>query len=505
MQSPLAHKWKEACDAEINAHLENNTYVLVDLPKGRKAISNRWVLSIKDDGRIKGRVVIRGFSQIHGIDYEATFAPVIRYESMRIMLAIAAQYKMQVHQMDVTTAFLNAELDEEIYMKQIEGYEDPKHKDKVLKLNKSLYGLKQAPLAWNQKINEVLIGLGFKRNSVEYCLYSRKSSVSFSIVALYVDDLLIAATTDDALKSIKEELMKAFKMKDLGRVDKFLGLNIHQTKEHTIKITLQDYIDKMLKEFGMEDCKAEITPTVTSQDLSNINDTQKRFEDGTQYRSLVGKLLFAANTVRYDISYIVGVLSRYLQEPKEMHWNAAKRVLRYLKGTKDFGLNYKSLIDHNIYGYTDADYANDKMTRRSVTGFIFKYAGCIITWRSKKQPTVATHTGEAEFMSLCEGAKEALWLNNLLKEFGIQVKETIIYEDNTTAISLAKHPYKHHQTKHIDVKLLFIRDHIISGNIKVEYIQTERQIADMLTKSLPKPQFEKLKDLCENGNHENRI
>ena len=209
-------------EKEIEAHKDNSTYELVTLPEGRKPITCKWVFTIKDGGLHKARLVARGFSQLKGIDYNETFAPVVRYESIRIMLAVAALKGLQVHQMDVKTAFLNGELEEELYMTQPEGYVAKGNEDKVLRLKKSLYGLKQAPLVWNDKINGVLAKLGFRRNQAEYCLYTRKSEKSFVMVALYVDDLLIAGSTKEAIDIVKTELMNEFKMKDLGATKKFL-------------------------------------------------------------------------------------------------------------------------------------------------------------------------------------------------------------------------------------------------------------------------------------------
>ena len=213
---------------------------------------------------------------------------------------MAAQYKMQIHQTYVTTAFLNANLKEEIYMRQPEGYVVEGQKDKVLKLNKSLYGLKQAPLEWNERINEVLLSLKFTRNRAEYCIYSRKTEDSFVIIALYVDDLLIAGTTIKAIEEVKKGLMNSFKMKDLGKVGKFLGMIINQNENCDVKLSLSDFITKMLKEFGMSDCKAEKTPFYSNSSLNEINDEQQNYENVLQYRMLVGKLLFASNTVRFD-------------------------------------------------------------------------------------------------------------------------------------------------------------------------------------------------------------
>lgn len=495
MQTDERDQWKEACEKEIEAHKDNSTYELVTLPEGRKPITCKWVFTIKDGGLHKARLVARGFSQLKGIDYNETFAPVVRYESIRIMLAVAALKGLQVHQMDVKTAFLNGELEEELYMTQPEGYVAKGNEDKVLRLKKSLYGLKQAPLVWNDKINGVLAKLGFRRNQAEYCLYTRKSEKSFVMVALYVDDLLIAGSTKEAIDIVKTELMNEFKMKDLGATKKFLGMNIEQT-ESGIKLSLRDYIQSLLSEFGMQDCHSEPTPAVVGQDLTSA-DTGSKDCDATRYRSIIGKLLFAANTVRADISYVVGVLSRYLKEPKEVHIRAAKRVLRYLKGTADVGLFYQSNNQTTqLQGYCDADWANDKATRKSTTGFVFKYAGGAITWRSKKQPTVALSTAEAEYMALCEGAKEGLWLRQLFNEFGIAIESVKMYDDNQSCIEIAKHPSSHHRTKHIDIRLNFIRDHIAKGRIQLEYLSTGVMVADIFTKAIPADQFQLLRGYC---------
>ncbi|EDK44741.1 conserved hypothetical protein [Lodderomyces elongisporus NRRL YB-4239] len=280
-----------------------------------------------------------------------------------------------------------------------------------------------------------------------------------------------------------------------------------------VKLSLHDYIDKMLSEFGMEDCKLEPTPASATIDLTpldhihddnentSVPDRESRtcdFGRPSDYRSLVGKLLFAANTVRYDISHIVGVLSRYLQAPKEIHWKAAKRVLRYLHGTKDFGIKYRHIPGSTVEGYSDADWGSDTSTRKSTTGLIFRYAGGPITWKSKKQATVAQSSSEAEYVALSESCKEALWLINLLGEFNVNVKGLVIHEYNKGAIDMANHPTQHHKSKHIDLKVHFKRDHISKGEIKVQYLRTEDQLADMLTKNLPRNQFERLRDLCEN-------
>ena len=352
-------------------------------------------------------------------------------------------------------------------------------------------------LEWNERINEVLLDLKFTRNRAEYCIYSRRTEDSFVIIALYVDDLLIAGTTIKAIEEVKKGLMNSFKMKDLGKVGKFLGMNIDQNDNCNVELNLSDYTTKMLKEFGMSDCKAEKTPFYSNSSLNEVSDEQQNNENVSQYRMLVGKLLFASNTVRFDITQIVGVLSRFLQNPKVIHMETAKRVLRYLKGTMEYGIKYTCKQENSIKGFwRDADWANDKVSRRSISGYVFKYAGGPITWRSKKQAVVAISTAEAEYMSLCEAVKESLWLSNVFKDFNIELGEMIICEDNTSTIDMTKHPAFHYRSKHIDILCAFTRDHVAKGNVKIEYFPTKSQIVDMFTKTLPKPQFIKSRDLC---------
>ena len=487
MLSDEAEKWKIAMDSEMSAHYSNNTWDLVLLPKDRKAIGNRWVFTKKDDGRYKARLVAQGFSQVPGEDYLDTFSPVIRYESVKLLLAFSAVDNRVVHQMDVDTAFLNGTVEETLYMKQPVGFINENEPEKVCKLNKSLYGLKQAPICWNTTISDFLAEHRFNRIDTELGIYVRGNI----IIGLYVDDILISGKDMKEIEDVKKMLALKFKMKDLGVAKKFLGINIAQDT-NGIKICLYDYIGKVLQDFEMTDANTVATPTLAGEDLHKDNTEEC---DATRYRSLVGKLLFASTTVRTDIAYAVGILSRHLAKPSEMHMKCAKHVLRYLKGTQDIGHHYTG--DSSLDIYCDSDWASDKSDRKSITGYIVRYGGAPISWKSKKQTTVAMSTTEAEYLALGEATKEALWIIMLFDEMRVPLQLPIsIHEDNNSCILLAEHPVFHLRTKHIDIRHHFIREHIIKKQIKLCQISTHTQIADMLTKGLNKIKFQDLRSLA---------
>lgn len=482
--------WLSAIQTELDAHQLNTTWSLVPLPAGRRAIGCRWVFTIKDSTSpptYKARLVAQGFRQVYGLDYFETFSPVVRYESIRIVLAISAQFDLKIHQMDVSTAFLNGTLNEEIYMMVPDGVDAPS--GMVCKLNKSLYGLKQAPFCWNQAINQVLLSADFQRCSNEYGIYTKVFSGSIVIVALYVDDLLICSNNPAAISDVKGLLSSHYKMKDLGVASRFLGMNLHQS-EGSVGLSLNHYLNDYLVDFNMQDCNPVSTPFAAGTDFlpgDAISDA-----DVTRFRSMVGKLLFAANTCRPDLSYAASTLSRFIKDPRANHIAAAKHVLRYIKGTVSFGLVYKKVSNFQLIGFSDSDWAGDKFDRKSITGYVFMMSGCAITWKSKKQPTVALSSTEAEYMALGDTVKELLWLIQLLKTVGLKFNyPPTIFEDNEGCKLLTSHPVHHQRTKHIDIKHHFIREHLGNKVFNLESVRTDEMAADMFTKNLNRMKFRK--------------
>lgn len=368
---------------------------------------------------------------------------------------------------------------------------------KVYQLLKSIYGLKQSPLNWNLTINQTLLDAGFVRNNAESCLYHKVADDGKPLlIGLYVDDLLIAGGSEAEIIKVKKLLSSKFKMTDMGISQRFLGIEFKQD-EDKIEVSLNDYIQNIVNEFGFEDIPSISTPMVPGLE---INDTE--LCDGFKYRSLVGKLMFASVTVRGDITYSVSVLSRYLKEPTVKAWKAAVRVLRYLKGTSDLSLVYAKDGNGVLSGFSDAAWANDD-GRKSTSGFVTKIGNSMVTWKTSKQKVVALSSTEAELISLTETAKEIIWIKRLLDHVELygrdmvdKSKPVVIHEDNTSTIELSKHHGFHSRTKHIDIRYHFIRDKVLDGSLGVKYCPTGDMVADMFTKALAAPAFTKLRKLC---------
>ena len=484
--SPEKNKWLQAMEEEMTAHEINGTWKIADLPNGVVPIGSRWILNKKADGRHKARLIAQGYTQVEGVNYEETFAPVIRSELVKLLLALAARTGKKLEQMDMSTAFLNAPIQEQIFVKPAPGYELPK--GKVYALQKLLYGLKQAPNNWNNLINEVLVKNGFERVTAELGIYIKENVY----LGLYVDDLIIATNSDNEMNNVKEMLHKNFKMRDLHSPERFLGLNIQQ-RDDSVTITLHEYIQKMLKDCDMLDANSVNSPADKKDDLEKI-DLSPVYADLTKYRSIVGKLLYASTVCRYDISHIVSILTRFFHKPEERHMRAAKRVLRYLKGTSKFGITYNNT--DGIQAFTDLDWGNSLEDRRSISGYLIKLGGGAISWSLKKQVTVALSSTEAEYLGMTEIVKEIMWLIQVLDKTDVEVElPLIVYADNQSAIALGKHPVLHGRTKHIDIRHHFIREKESAGLVKFVYISTRKMEADLLTKTLSSATFKSLRDM----------
>ena len=420
---PAKDKWISAMEEELESMKVNHVWELVDLPMGRRAIGNKWVLKIKHkaDGsieRYKARLVAKGFTQQEGIDYEETFSPVVRFTSIRLILAIVACLDLELHQMDVKTAFLNGELDEEIYMDQPTGFVKEGNEHKVCKLLKSIYGLKQSSRQWYFRFQEVVLSNGFTMIDEDNCVYTKRSKGKFVIMSLYVDDILIAGNDKSFVMEIKAWLSSNFEMKDMGEAAYILGVKISRNRsKKLLSLSQETYIKKILERFSMQDCKSLDSPVSKCDALSleMCPKTQKEIDQMRKvpYANAVGSLMYAMMCTRPDICYAVGMVSRYQSNPGQGHWKAVKRVLRYLKGTTDYALCYQG-SDLQLEGYTDADWAGDLDERRSTSGFVFLLGCGAISWSSKKQTCIALSTMEAEFVAFSSAAQEAVWLRNFL-------------------------------------------------------------------------------------------
>lgn len=484
-------EWKAAILEELDALKRNKTWTLVKPQRAVNVVDSKWLFRIKEEvgnkSRYKARLVARGFSQRYGVDYDETFSPVVRHSSLRLLLALAVEKKLNVDQMDVKTAFLNGDLSETVYMKQPEGFEEKGKEDYLCLLKRSLYGLKQAPRAWNQKLNNELLQLGFQRSKNEPCVYTRSKDNKVIILAIYVDDMLIFWNDAKEMQRVKQDLMSKFEMKDLGKAELILGMRIMQD-DTGIKLSQEKYVDKILRNFGMTDCKAASTPTATGQTLTKPG-SEHIPDPRIPYQNLIGSLMYLSVCTRPDIAYAVNHLSQFNSCYTEEHWTAAKRVLRYLKGTKSQGLKYSSTGRGPVHGYADASHASC-YDRRSYSGVVFLYMNAAICWESRKQKTIALSTAESEYVALSEAAREAIFLKRFIAEVTGQPEAPVkIYSDSQSAVAIAENHVHHQRTKHIDVRHHYVRESVEQGHITLEYVETARMVADALTKSLLKGKF----------------
>src|SRR5579859_93922 len=471
MKSIYAEDWKKAADAEYAALLENHTWEIVKLPPRKKPIGCRWVWLIKRkaDGsieRFKARLVAQGFSQRPGLDYVEVFAPTFRPASLRLVLAIAAIHDLHLHSLDISSAFLNGELEEEIYMNQPEGYHegDP---DDVCHLIKSIYGLKQAPRQWNKKMHATLETMGFKRLESDQGLYIYCKDEVKIIMPIWVDDVTLASNSQKAINKVIKQLQSHFKLRDLGPTNYLLGVEITRNRsERSISLSQRQYIVDILDRFGMADCKPVSTPMEPGLHLTTemgANTVEEIAEmRKVPYRNVVGALSYLAEYTRPDIRYGTGVLARFCSNPGMEHWKAVKHMFRYLQGTKDKKLVYRPDDGKELFtSFTDADHGGDKNTGRSTGGYLIKFGTGAVSWSSKLQPIVALSTTEAEYIAAVEAGKKMIWMRQLLTEFGIPIKEpSILRIDNQSAISVSKNPEHHGRMKHLDLRYFWLRDQV---------------------------------------------
>ena len=497
LNSPEAEKWREAMLSEMESISRNDVWTLVESPKECKPINCKWIFKKKigPDGCVhsyKARLVAQGFSQKIGIDYDETFSPVVRFESVRAVLALAVQHGLHVHQMDVSSAFLNGELSEELYLTQPEGFIDENKMDYVCKLKKAIYGLKQAPKCWNSSLDSYLKQLNFHQSDSDPCIYICITDNVLCIIAVYVDDIIIACKSLDLLRKIKSSLSSRYKMKDLGSLHYFLGVNVIQDNDN-IFVNQSAYALSILKKFGLENCKPVSTPVDVSNLLEKASDDSDLFDCET-YQSAVGSLLYLSTKTRPDITFAVCNVAKYCSKPTNKHWSAVKRILRYIKGTYSLGILYRKQDNDLCVGFSDADWAGDRNDRKSTSGYCFFLGDNLISWRSCKQSCVALSTAEAEYVALAGASQEALWLKYLLSDLNVNVNDPIVInEDNQSAICIAKNSKGHPKTKHIDIKYHFVRDLVMNGEIKLHYCPTSDMLADIFTKGLSSERFEKLR------------
>ncbi|RVX01701.1 Retrovirus-related Pol polyprotein from transposon RE1 [Vitis vinifera] len=488
-------EWKKAVQDEIDALEKNGTWTITDLPVGKRPVGCKWIFTIKykADGsveRFKARLVARGFTQSYGIDYQETFAPVAKLNTIRILLSLAVNQDWCLQQLDIKNAFLNGDLEEEVYMEIPPGFEESMAKNQVCKLQKSLYGLKQSPRAWFDRFTKAVLKLGYKQGQADHTLFVKKSHAGkLAILIVYVDDIILSGNDMGELQNLKKYLSEEFEVKDLGNLKYFLGMEVARSRKGIV-VSQRKYILDLLKETGMLGCKPIDTP-MDSQKKLGIEKESTPVDRG-RYQRLVGRLIYLSHT-RPDIGFAVSAVSQFMHSPTEEHMEAVYRILRYLKMTPGKGLFFRKTENRDTKVYSDADWAGNIIDRRSTSGYCSFVWENLVTWRSKKQSVVARSSAEAEYRALAQGICEGIWIKRVLSELGQTSSSPILMMcDNQAAISIAKNPVHHDRTKHVEIDRHFITEKVTSETVKLNYVPTKHQTADILTKALPRPNFEDL-------------
>ncbi|KAJ0539687.1 putative RNA-directed DNA polymerase [Helianthus annuus] len=403
--------------------------------------------------------------------------------TVRCVLSLAVQNDWTLFQLDVNNAFLYGSISEDVYMTLPEGYYN-KNENKVCKLVKSLYGLKQAPRKWNEKLTNVLLSVGFVQSTCDHSLFTYSKGVVFIVLLVYVDDIIITGNNETEITKIKTLLSNTFQIKDLGVLKYFLGLEVIYDKSG-ICLNQRKYCIELLGEFGYLACKPVFTPIELSHVVNaRMSTCKESLKDITSYQKIIGKLIYLSLT-RPDISYAVQYLSQFMHYPLEIHLKIALRLLRYLKSSPGKGLVFKKGCDSELTCYVDSDWAKCLITRKSVTGFCVFLGGNLVSWKSKKHSTVSRSIGEAEYRAMCSATCELVWIVNVLKELKVDCKLPIkLFCDSSAAIAIAANPVFHERTKHFEIDLYFFREKVSIGFISTEKVDSESQLADVLTKGL---------------------
>ena len=508
-------KWKEDMQAELNSLNKRNVFGPIVLTPGVvKPLGYRWIFVRKRNEkdeivRYKARLVAQGFSQRPGIDFEETYSPVIDATTFRYLISLAVSENLEMRLMDVVTAYLYGSLDSDIHMKIPEGFKMPealcaKPKEMYsIKLQRSLYGLKQSGRMWYNRLSNYLTSKGYKNNAICPCVFIKKTTSGYVIIAVYVDDLNIIGTNKEILEVI-DLLKKEFEMKDLGKTKYCLGLQIEHMP-NGILVHQSNYTERVLKRFNMNNANSLSTPMVV-RSLNIDKDPYRPCEENEEvlgpevpYLNAIGALMYLTNCTRPDISFAVNLLARFSSSPTKRHWNGIKHIFRYLRGTTDLGLFYPNDSKQGLIGYADAGYLSDPHKARSQTGYVFMNGGTAISWRSQKQTLVATSSNHAEVIALNEASRECEWLRSMTQliwtSCGLDKDKapTLIYEDNAACVSQMKEGYvKSDRTKHIPPKFFeYIRELIETHQVEIKYVQSSNNAADLFTKALPTAIFRK--------------
>ena len=500
MESEDWPRWKAAMEEELQTLGSRKTWELVELPANKKAIGVKWVLVVKTTAkgeveRFKARLVAKGFNQVQGRDFDKTYAPVSRYTSFRMLVALGAANGFKWSQLDVKNAFLYGQLDEtELYMQQPPGFEDGT--DRVCKLLKSIYGLKQAPLVWYTHIEQFLKSKGWKPLDTDWALFISPDSKSYLL--LYVDDILIGSKEFSNLQDTKKMLKDKYQMRE-ENLEKYLGVNMQVNQSGSISLFLEKYANKLQQKFQLSNkLKQHRVPMTVDPNIAPPKEGEKIANalDITEYLGKVGSLMFSASTTRPDLQLACSKLAQGNKNPSELHRDQAQRALKYFCDTPRFGLTYRRVSDdlHNVlYAYCDANWAKEGDTK-SQTGYLVYLNGAPISWGSKKQTGTVTSSCDAEIVAAISCAKEVVHLRRQLALMGYpQEKPTVIYTDSLSLIPPAESQKNHSQVKHL-YRLHWLQEQVTFKQVNFKHVRSGEQWADFLTKVLAKGPFTTCRD-----------
>ena len=495
-------QWKKAMDDEMNSLQEKKVIEIVDRPENRKVISCKWVYRIKRDSkgninRYKARLVARGFTQVYGLDYMDTYAPVTRLETIRLLCALAVKRDWEVRHVDVKTAYLNGDLDEEIFMEIPEGYNEGLE-GKVILLRKAIYGLRQAGRQWYRKLKEALKKFGLKQTASDPHTFVVQKVVQGTrltlILPIYVDDLIPIGN-----KTLTDEfeywIRDYFEVTDPTDAEYFLGIRVHRDRtcdQPWLTLDQHQFIKTIQSRFDVVKTKITVPISTNFHAIPNPDPKEENDLEFTRlYQSKLGSLMYLMLGTRPDIAYAVGVLGRFASNPSPDHMTAIDRLFRYIDHTQDLCLVYTKQNGGNTIdpvGYVDSDLAGDIATAKSTRGYVFFLGDAAFSWSSKLQPTTASSTAEAEYISLYFGGQQAAWLRNFYEELYSPLDHPIqIYCDSQPAIAILKNEGNHAHSRYFHIRYHVVRERVENGEIEVDYIGTDSNIADVLTKALNGP------------------
>ena len=500
MRGPNVNEWQKALEYEISQLEKLGTWVVEDLPPGQSAIPCTGVTRVKrgPDGEVQSyrvRIVAGGHRQVEGVNYTETFSAAAKMPTVRVVLANAAHQDWEIEHVDVKSAYLNAPLKEIIYMKPPPGVLKPGQEGKVLRLLKGLYGLKQAGRGWYMEMSRVFLkDLGFKRSGIDHSVFYKRTGEEHTIVAVATDDMAVTSKRSVDAAKFKSEVQKFWEITDHGPINWFLGFEIKRDrKSRTLSINQRAYIESMVEKFRLTGSKRTSTPmeanTLFTKSQSPSTPTQEARMKGVPYSEAIGSVLWPTVVSRPDTAYAVGILSQFMQNPGLAHWEGLKRVISYLGSTKDLWLTFGGNKHTLLEGYCDADWASQE-GRHSISGFSFHYGQGAVSWSSKKQSIVALSSTEAEYVAQTHAAKEAIWLRAFINEINGKLNGPLtLMADNQSAIALSKDNKFHSRTKHIDLRYHFIREAVEDEKVRMEYLPSGDNVADIFTKPLAKIKF----------------